>query len=91
MAASAISGHGVCEAHTPAPAIMTAIFTMQSLRVQSQTDMVWLSPCRCRYSKPLMLRLAVSANRPIVLISSGFGTVAAIALVLPATRGRRAP
>jgi len=30
----------------PVPAIMTAISTMQSLRVHSQTDMAWLSPCR---------------------------------------------
>ncbi len=46
MEATAISGHGICDTHTPVPAIMTAISTMQSLRVHSQTDMAWLSPCR---------------------------------------------
>ena len=44
MAATPISGHCVCEAHTPAPAAMTATFTMQSLRVQSQTDILCCRP-----------------------------------------------
>jgi hypothetical protein len=33
MAATAICGQGVCAANTPAPAIMTGIFTTQRLRV----------------------------------------------------------
>ena len=48
MAATAISGHAVADAHTPAPASITAMLAMQSLRVHSQTDIAWLSPCRYR-------------------------------------------
>src|SRR6266851_3845330 len=46
--ATAMSGHGVPDAHTPAPATMTAMLAMQSLRVHSQTDMAWLSAARYR-------------------------------------------
>jgi hypothetical protein len=45
-AATAMSGHAVFEAQTPAPAAMTARFTSTSLRVQSQTESAWLSLCR---------------------------------------------
>ena len=38
IAATAISGHAVADAHTPAPASITAMLAMQSLRVHSQTD-----------------------------------------------------
>src|ERR1700758_514090 len=41
--ATARSGQGVPEIHTPAPARITPILAMQSLRVQSQTDMARLS------------------------------------------------
>jgi hypothetical protein len=39
IAATAMSGHGFPDTHTPAPAAMTAMLATQSLRVHSQTDM----------------------------------------------------
>ena len=45
-AATRISGQGVPDIHTPAPAAITARLEMQSLRVHSQTDIAWLSVAR---------------------------------------------
>jgi hypothetical protein len=42
MAATAMSGHAVADAHTPAPASITAMLAMQSLRVHSQTRQIAL-------------------------------------------------
>ena len=38
IAATAMSGQGLPDTHTPAPAAMTAMLATQSLRVHSQTD-----------------------------------------------------
>jgi len=43
-----MSGHGLPDTHTAAPATKTAMLVMQSLRVHSQTDMAWLSTARYR-------------------------------------------
>jgi hypothetical protein len=48
IAATAMSGHAVAAAHTPAPANITATLAMQSLRVHSHTDRAWLSVVRYR-------------------------------------------
>ena len=73
-AATARSGHAVDVPQTPRAAAITITLPMASLREQSQTERTFASPSLYGIKRPTEARLAASAKKPMIPMTSALGT-----------------